>query len=85
LLSVIHPVGRYKAAFFAKLGFSREGWGSLVDAFRDHARRGEATELAESSFGRKFQVVGEIAGQEVVAVWIILNGEESPRFDNRLS
>jgi hypothetical protein len=79
LLSLTHPVGRHKAAFFLKLGFDREGSGLPDRCPRDHPRNGEATQLEASRYGRKFQVVGEIGGERVVTVWIILDGEKSPR------
>lgn len=53
LLSTTHPVGRHKAAFFERLGFSRADWGSLADALRDQALTGEAMELEASPYGRK--------------------------------
>ena len=34
LLSTGHPVGRFKARFFAALGFSAERWQELEEAFR---------------------------------------------------
>jgi hypothetical protein len=34
LLSLEHPVGRYKASFFTALGYTREDWQRLEAAFR---------------------------------------------------
>ncbi len=72
-------MGRHKAIFFGGLGFVRDDWGSLVDALREHAQKGEAIELEPSPYGRNFQVAGMIAGEDVVTIWIILNAEEAPR------
>lgn len=79
LVSLPHPVGGHKATFFGGLGFGRDDWGSLVDALREQAQKGEATELEPSPYGRKFQVAGMIGGEEVVTIWIILDAEEAPR------
>jgi len=84
LLSPMHPVGRFKAAFFARLGYNQNDWGALAADLRIHVREGEATEVGPSPFGRKFEVRGEITGPsghrtEIVTVWIILEGEDYPR------
>ncbi len=85
LLSPMHPVGSFKAAFFARLGYNQDDWGTLATDFRIHAVQGEATEAGSSPFGRKFEVRGEMTGPsgdraEIVTVWIILKGEDRPRF-----
>jgi len=38
LLSPSHPVGRFKAVFFAALGFSQADWPALRDALLELAR-----------------------------------------------
>ena len=85
LLSPEHPVGRAKARFFGGLGYRREHWAELQEAIVALARTGEATGGAATSFGQKYQVRGTIrgpAGREaaVVTAWIVLRGEEAPRF-----
>lgn len=85
LLSPAHPVGRFKAAFFAGLGYTIENWGLLSADLRRLAVEGKAAPLESSPFGQKFEVTGRIQGPagkeaEVVAVWIILAGEDFPRF-----
>ena len=85
LLSFEHPVGRAKARIFAALGFHREAWAELrlaLLAFAD-------TDLAElgstTAFGQKYVVRGTIQGPTgqsaaVATAWIILAGEDFPRF-----
>lgn len=83
LLSHLHPVGRYKAAFFARLGYSADA----PEVFeRDVAAllRSRVIELGITPYGRKLatrgMLRGPIGGRAVVlAVWIILPDERSPR------
>jgi hypothetical protein len=83
LLSLSHPIGRYKAAFFATLGYSA----AAPELFeRDVAAllRGEIAELDVTEFGHKFSSRGLLTGPNgrqayVLAIWIILSGENSPR------
>lgn len=41
-LSPAHPVGRFKAAFFASLGYTQETWGALSADLQQHALAGDA-------------------------------------------
>ena len=80
LLSPNHPVGQHKATYFRKLGFTRKSWGSLAEAIRQIAVAGDAVNAGRTAFGTKFRVTGRIGTAEIVTVWIILEGEEVPRF-----
>lgn len=85
LLSQSHPVGRFKASFFARLGYTQDGWGVLSADLRQHAAAGVAQPVEATRFGQKYQVTGPMRGPagkeaEIVTVWIILNGEDFPRF-----
>jgi len=83
LLSDSHPVGRCKAAFFKRLGYSADA----PEIFeRDVAAllTCRVTELGVTVHGRKLAAHGVLRGPSggsavVVAVWIILSGERSPR------
>ena len=84
LLSPEHPVGSPKARFFAALGFKRRNWVLLQNELLGFARR-DAQLGAATTFGQKYVVTstiqtptGSIAS--LVVVWIILNGEDFPRF-----
>ena len=84
LLSPEHRVGSAKARFFTQLGFDRQNWtvlhGELHRFVLHEAQLGSATR-----FGQKYLVLGPIQGPsgrvaQIVVVWIILIGEDFPRF-----
>lgn len=84
LLSGSHPVGRFKARFFAGVGFSSEDWLALRGEIRQVAVRGEAQLVQESTFGRKYLVLGTITGPkgrtaEVATIWIIRSEDDTPQ------
>lgn len=84
LLSSEHPVGRFKAAFFTRLGYSRLQWRRLQKDILEIARVGQVADGQPSRFGRKFEVGGILRGPSgceasVVTVWIIRHGEDFPR------
>ena len=69
LLSPAHPVGRFKAPFFARA---------------QHLSQ-EAQPSAASPYGQKYEIRAILTGAggrsaEVVSVWIILADEDAPRF-----
>lgn len=84
LLSTEHPIGRAKARFFARLGFTLDDWRALEVALRQHGLN-DAELASDSRFGQKYVVRSMIQGPSGVAaglisVWIVLPGEETPRF-----
>jgi hypothetical protein len=84
VLSPEHPIGRFKAVFFARLGFSVSNWQALDLELRRLAIEGAAELGDPTPFGQKFVVRGAISGPaprsaKVTAVWIILIGEANPR------
>lgn len=84
LLSPSHPVGRFKAKFFASIGFSPENWSGFVTELQRLAAEGDAQVIEESEYGRKYVVRGRISGPgvrpvEVESVWIIRAGDDTPR------
>ncbi len=85
LLSDSHPVGRFKAAFFLALGYSAADWEVLAEDLRSHAAANDAVAGVPSEYGQKYEVRGRIGspagkGAILVAVWIVLRGEDFPRF-----
>lgn len=85
ILSSAHPVGRFKAAFFRRLGYSAENWEVFARSLRNLILTQEAREAEESQYGKKFVVEGNLAGPsggtvQIVTVWIILKDEEAPIF-----
>ena len=84
LLSENHLVGRAKAAFFYKVGFTRERAEDLRFALLDLARRGTVTEVIETLYGIKYIVDGELLSPtgesiQIRTVWIVEKGEVRPR------
>ena len=85
LLSPSHPVARFKAAFFASLGYTQGNWKQFeADLRRQHLPK-DAVLHRETSYGKKYEIRGRIGGpagktREIISVWIILVGEDIPRF-----
>jgi hypothetical protein len=84
LLSETHSVGKFKARFFASLGFTRENWLELATALRELAAH-DAVLGQPSPFGQKFEVRASLQGPSgrvasLVVVWIVKSPEEFPRF-----
>lgn len=85
LLARDHPIGRAKARFFFALGFSETRWPELREALHAVARISEAEPGEANPFGQKYLVQGILHGPTgsaaaVVTVWIVLQGEDAPRF-----
>ncbi len=84
VLSPSHPVGRFKAAYFEKLGYTQDNWQEFEAAIRACAARDEA-ELRESTpYGQKYGVGSILEGPNgtrahVVSIWIVRKGETAPR------
>ena len=84
LLPASHPVGRFKARFFASLGYSPDRWELLASDLKALAADGDAAEGEVSDYGPKFEVRGRTTGPEgraadVVSVWIVLAGARAPK------
>jgi hypothetical protein len=84
LLSPIHPIGRYKALFFRTLGYDQTSWQQLETDLRSLASL-PAEPLESTEYGSKYAIIGLLSGPngrmaEIVSVWIILAGEDAPRF-----
>lgn len=85
LLSRSHPIGRFKAVFFAALGYTVEHWQRLQADLMQLARFGEAVPGRKSPYGQKYEVRGTLTGPfgrraDLVTVWIVLHGEMYPQF-----
>lgn len=85
LLSPTHPIGRFKAAYFAQFGYSQDDWELLRADFAHVASQGQVLEGKFSRFGNKFEIPATLVGPSgaslsIVTVWIVLHGEEVPRF-----
>ncbi len=85
LLSNAHPVGRFKAALFARLGYTAANWQDLADVLVELAGSAEAEVGDVDEFGTRYTVRAKITGPsggtaEFVTVWIVRTDEDVPRF-----
>lgn len=83
LLSLSHPDGRGKAAFFMRFGFKAQDWEVLAVALRAVAVRNPATAIVESAHGTRYTVDGPLHAPDgraplVRTVWIVELGS-APR------
>ena len=83
LLSVRHPDGRAKAAFFSAFGFRAQRWQAFARALRAQGGSGEVTGMSESGYGTRCSVDGVIETPDdrnprIRTVWII-DSEQAPR------
>lgn len=84
LLSPSHPIGRYKASFFRSLGYDQAQW-EVLAADLQALLAGDAKRMEVTEFGTKYEIRSRITGPNgrighIVSAWIILNGEDAPRF-----
>lgn len=85
LLSSTHPLGRFKAGFFRRFGYSAEDWEDFELCLREHILSHGAAEVEETPYGRKYVIEGAMGSPsgavlQVVTVWLILRGQAIPRF-----
>ena len=85
LLSSAHPVGRFKVQFFETLGYAQDDWPRLEADLRAQHLSQDAQPATGSQYGQKYEIRAILTGvagrsAEVVSVWIILVGEDTPRF-----
>lgn len=78
LLSEDHPVGRFKARFFAALGFTADDVPAFTGEIRRMAATHDVASAEETDFGWMYTVVGELRGPKgtasVKTVWIQEHG-----------
>jgi len=85
LLSSAHPIGRFKARFFARLGYKSDTWQRFEADLRAQHLSQDAQLAATTEFGRKYEIRATLKGplgpsELVVGVWFIPVGEDKPRF-----
>jgi len=85
LLSLTHPVGRFKAHFFIALGFSAGEPEALTGELLRIAVEAQDSECVETPHGNKYVVRGTLSGPNgrsapIVTVWIVSPQSTSPRF-----
>ena len=84
VLSASHPVGRFKARFFAALGFTSDNWRDFEAALRaQHLTQAAVAEPVEA-LGQPFTIRAILKGPAssalVTSVWFFRAGEEAARF-----
>lgn len=85
LLSPSHPIGRFKARFFAALGYSVAGWQALDRDLRAQHLTQDAVAGDETTGGRLFTIRAILKGPNgdsalVRSVWFVPAGGGPPRF-----
>ena len=85
LLSALHPIGRFKAASFASLGYTSDHADELDRDLRNHIGSARVARVEGTPYGQKYVVRGRIRGPggreaELISVWVVLTGEDYPRF-----
>ena len=84
LLSEVHPVGRFKARFFAALGFTAATAEAFAEALRSQHLTESATAGTAEAFGRAYTIRAILKGPAgaalVTSVWFLRTGESAPRF-----
>ena len=84
VLADAHPVGRFKARFFASLGFTAHNWRELEVALRSQHLPEPATPGSVEAFGQPFTIRAILKGPGgealVTSVWFVRTGEAVARF-----
>ena len=85
LLSLEHPVGRSKAAFYRALGYDETNTDLLAAGLIAIAADNEVVEAEPTPFGTKYAVEGTLvtpsgATTTLRTVWIVRTDEAAPRF-----
>ena len=85
LLSATHPVGRFKAKFFHRLGYDADQWRQLDADLRGQHLPEDARLVDSTLYGRKYEIRAILKGPNgrtdvVVSIWFVRVGEDFPRF-----
>ena len=85
LLSREHPLGREKARFFERLGYSRKHWPRLEGDLRKQHLSRDARLAESSTHGRKYRIRAMLMGPNggaapVVSIWLVPSDGSAPRF-----
>ena len=85
LLSPTHPVGRFKARFFAALGYSANDWQTLEADLRIQHLSQEAEPGGVTLYGQPYTIRAILKGPNgesasVVSVWFVTPSTRAPHF-----
>ena len=84
LLSFEHPVGRFKAAVFASVGYTRDSWPVLQADLLDSALIDGASLGVTTLYGQSFRLPAMLKGPKgrllsVMTLWFVRADEDFPR------
>jgi len=76
-----HESGRYKAAFFAQMGYTADNWTQLERDIREQHLSQSVAPGQLSRYGRKFTITADLQGpsgstRQVTTVWIFRPGKD---------
>jgi hypothetical protein len=82
-LNLGHVSGRYKALYFAQMGYTAQDWQRLERDIRTQHLSQSAEPGQPSPFGRKYTITAPLHGpngevRQVTTVWIIRAGDSIP-------
>ena len=83
VLNPHHEIGRFKAAFFAQMGYEAGNWQRLEQDLRTQ-HLGQAAEPGSASpYGSKYAITAPLRGplgtaRQVTSVWIVRPHEDTP-------
>ena len=85
LLNLAHPVGRSKAVFFLKFGFTLEAWDTMAKALLQHAGEHDVTKVENNEEGKRYVIEGVLHTPDrrdpfVRSVWFVEKNEKRPQF-----
>ena len=85
LLSKTHPIGRFKARFFAALGYSAERWQEFEADLRTQHLTQDAQPADATPDGQVFTIRAILKGPNgrsaaVLSVWFVAAAGGAPRF-----
>jgi hypothetical protein len=81
VLNPEHSSGKYKAAFFAQMGYTAENWQQLERDIRAQHLSQPAQPGQRSAYGQKYTITAPLQGprgsaRQVTTVWIFRSGSD---------
>jgi hypothetical protein len=85
LFSFKHPIGKSKAKFFSKFGYNESTIECFIADERKTIQTQDVLTATSTEYGTKYVITGPMKSPsgvtiEVCTVWVILKGEDTPRF-----
>lgn len=84
LLNLTHEIGKYKADFFYRFGFSLDNIEEFKEALKKHSVEREINNTRENQYGVLYELRCEIITPDqrnpcIVTVWLIENESDAPK------